>query len=68
MPPSEPTQGVGPAPRQGAGGGCTCAKSVIATKLANAAIPFPPGERFDFTPVALTEVDGSFHCYTMQWT
>src|SRR5438132_4433657 len=30
MPPSEPTHGVGPAPRHGAGGGCTCAPTVMA--------------------------------------
>src|ERR1051326_5375359 len=36
MPPSEPTQGVGPAPRQGAGGGCTWAVSPAAYRTAAA--------------------------------
>src|SRR5690348_1103947 len=30
MPPSEPTHGGVPAPRHGAGGGCTCAQTAIA--------------------------------------
>jgi len=39
MPPSEPTHGAGPAPRQGAGGGWGCAKSVTeASAIASAVV------------------------------
>src|SRR5215470_1473712 len=36
-PPSAPTQGVGPAPRHGAGGACTCAGDAVAPRMTIAA-------------------------------
>src|SRR5580704_18820118 len=41
MPPSEPTHGVGPAPRQAAGGGCTCAPSAVTTNKTKKPSPAP---------------------------
>src|ERR1700740_1708742 len=41
MPPSEPTHGGGPAPRQGAGGGCTGAPSTVTTNKTKKPSPAP---------------------------
>src|SRR5579872_2506436 len=41
MPPSEPTHGAGPAPRHGAGGGCTCAPTAVAANATKSKISNP---------------------------